>query len=337
MNLYAQTHYEKILESVIPKTIQNDTFIMIDEADKYFYHYSNYKNTEYLKKLKEDEEKVDFANFVLNIKHEFLQYLLKIIGKDCDTGSLVLIFCANNFDFLFEDIDMRHYESLFDRFNKFDFEMCQKNEIIAYVQYYHSKFDGLDIQEKREEIEKILKENLKEDVAITYRQLFYICLKYHYQSMEIAKAINIWTEEDQKKEKEKKFEKVKSAEFIPVLIKSKEFCLNYRQMTRAEYEQTNNFKLLKLVDDHYDYYKAIELIQKSLIYETIYILREDNNINIISELSKNYSFDLIEYIVKNNLCPYFINYTYDDNNKFVYYGVGQLNTGTFVMGEEYYK
>lgn len=202
MNLFNKP-YETIFELLLPKVVDCNILVMFDELDKYM---DEMIRTEYSKESKKtirksdepeivlspEDEQAKFKKFSIQFRQTFLVNLLKYMSIDCLSGSLVIMFCANNFDTLFEGIDMTHFKSLNDRLLKFKFEMCRKAEIIDYMSHYMEKCSDMDIYMEKDKYLSLLNQHLNNDVKITYRQLFYICIQNAYQAVTTARDINQW-------------------------------------------------------------------------------------------------------------------------------------------------
>lgn len=206
LNLFDKP-YETLFNALIPKDINHNTLVMFDEVDKYIDELIRREyDREFKKKsskpvkldevpeveLSEEDELKRYKKFSIQFRQTFLINLLKYMSVELISGSLIIMFCANNFNTLFDGIDMTHFKSLDDRLIKFKFELCPKVEIIEYMSFYMEKCSDMDIYVEKDEYLKLLNQYLNHNVHVTYRQLFYICLQHSYQPIETAKEINQW-------------------------------------------------------------------------------------------------------------------------------------------------
>ncbi|CAK7994804.1 Hypothetical protein POVR1_LOCUS328 [uncultured virus] len=191
--------------------IENNTIFMIDELDKYLdvrverdyeaYLQSETKRSK--KKSKDDKESnepndsshlKDFEEFRSAAKTAFLFDMLSILERDGLKKSVVVIFCSNNFHTIFEGVNLTHHKSLYDRFLKINFEMCDHSEIIHYLDYYNQKFKGTKYECKHSINE--LSQRLNQNVFVTHRTLHQISIECQYEALKIIDGLNGYVKED---------------------------------------------------------------------------------------------------------------------------------------------
>lgn len=119
------------------------------------------------------------------LKTDFLDSMYLLLeGQTLDTcAKYVLIFNTNNFETMFEGVDMAKYAALYSRFHQYTFNPINKEEIIYYLKYVQQKFqdyanDRTKPLHQREIAAKIISNahpdvynDIPDNVSITYRQL----------------------------------------------------------------------------------------------------------------------------------------------------------------------
>jgi hypothetical protein len=180
------TDANTIFESVFHKIpISASTVFLIDEMDKYLDYFirSSYDKIP----EKKDEEtkiipKISFEEHSKRVRIDFLYSLLSILERTGLTKSCVVIFCSNNFNTIFEGLDMTHFDSILDRFIRIKFEKCDKQEIIDYMTHYNNKFKDTDFYTDNL---PLLFNQIHDDISITYRHLHQIAKisSYNFQKM----------------------------------------------------------------------------------------------------------------------------------------------------------
>ena len=160
---------------------------MIDEIDKYidFYINDTYEK-EREKKIKDITSIPDIRlNITLEdimkskdeyekmIKSYMLFELLNLVDSRSNGTRRIFIFCANNFLSIFEKIDMRHFDSLFDRFINVEFNTINKEELYEILEYYNDRL------EQNEDI-KLAMDKIDDNFQITMRSLHHLFTKNGY-------------------------------------------------------------------------------------------------------------------------------------------------------------
>src|SRR5690606_24273036 len=80
---------------------------------------------------------------------------------------IVFIFCSNNFETIFDGVDMTHFASLKRRLVNVKFERCDKLELIEYIEYYNLKLKGSQWYYPSGKLSGIL-EKIRPDLSIPY-------------------------------------------------------------------------------------------------------------------------------------------------------------------------
>ncbi len=163
---------EKIIEdAILSITVGEDTptVIFVDEIDKHLAEGCSFTYADFLRTKKPDVEAPSFESWRLDVKKKTLLSIQAVIEKTGNMSCCVVVFCTNNFDTLFEGIDMTHFDSLKDRFNPITFERCDRTEIEGYLRYHNDLMRQFeDVYEPN--LESILL-SLPDDISITYRSL----------------------------------------------------------------------------------------------------------------------------------------------------------------------
>lgn len=183
MYLYDMTNFKTLDISKIFNQIKTDTrgnkgtsIIMIDEIDKYLSYYikDTYekKKDEQLEKMllfskNNSDIKVDnlmksFEDYDVITKQYFLYELLNLIDARENGSKKIFMFCSNNFMSIFCNVDMKHFNSLYDRLIKLKFNKCDKHELEKLCNYYD--------ENKREKDIKKLINRLNNNFEITIRK-----------------------------------------------------------------------------------------------------------------------------------------------------------------------
>lgn len=195
------------LETIINETFasnnmgQGNTVILIDELDKYIDQYikknaKSYKmedkvtgkppmeitTTEKIQ-LTEEEQKTQ----KLTIKEDFLYSLLRVAEYDQFTHPVVILFVANNFDTIYDGVEMTHFQSLKSRFSEVQFESCDKPEIIDYLKYLNNTF-FLNTKYYENDINNLITQ-IPDKIDIVYRDLKQISFRANFQIKEIIESL----------------------------------------------------------------------------------------------------------------------------------------------------
>lgn len=165
---------------------EHPNVLLIDELDKYLdynfsYNYSIDKDNYNKKKKDSGPDFMDEDEYKKGKKMTFLYELLSLIDTENHYKKCIIIFCANNFESIFENINMRHFHSLRKRFVNINFEKCDKPEIIGFIEYYNKILK----KNTRNAIQKI-----KGDVSIPMRDLTQLLFESEYDFDKFVVLIN---------------------------------------------------------------------------------------------------------------------------------------------------
>jgi hypothetical protein len=168
--------------------IKQSSLFMIDEVDKYLSYFIEDSYSKVKQNKKEEEEIPTFDDYSYKIRVDFLYMLLGILERIGNESSCIVMFCSNNFETIFGDLEMTHFHSLNSRFMRVKFERCDRDEIEDYLRYLNEKFRN-DEELYEEEIDNILL-NLNPNISITYRSLNEITVLNSYSIRKIVDALN---------------------------------------------------------------------------------------------------------------------------------------------------
>lgn len=181
--------FNDILQKVYHQIdIINNTLFMIDEIDKYI----DYRIKFQYNQLKNNKEPItqSYHEYYLLTKNTYLYDILSILERDGLLHSVVVIFCSNNFKSVFQGVDITHHKSLYDRFVKIKFDLCDHDEIIRYISFYNDKFINTEYFHDIKTISNLL----KPDIAITHRTLHHISIESKYNPIDMVNRINNFIE-----------------------------------------------------------------------------------------------------------------------------------------------
>jgi len=166
---------------------QGLNIILLDEVDKYLDYYI--KKSYEQEKDRKIKELISIPDMRLDIKVDdvmkskeeyekimkqyFLFELLNLIDARANGSRRIFIFCSNNFNSIFENVDMTHFKSLYDRLIKFQFNKLNKTELYEICEYYsHSLQINIDLNS--------LFEKINDTFEITIRAFHHKFISYGY-------------------------------------------------------------------------------------------------------------------------------------------------------------
>lgn len=128
---------------------------------------------------------------VQNVKRDFMLALLSVLERNDIRNSCIVVFCCNNFETIFDNIEMTHYNSLKSRFMHLDFHPCDSSEIRRFYKYYNEKYQAEERTARfyNPDIDRIMN-NLDPKVCVTYRKLSELSTFYCYRYEEIVEVLN---------------------------------------------------------------------------------------------------------------------------------------------------
>lgn len=155
--------------------INGATLMVFDEMDKYFEHYTTFGFETLRKNTKKGEDMLTKEEYVVLEKKKFLNLLLSVIERDDHSHPLVIAFCSNNFNTIYGDMDMTHYESLKTRFISVDFQPCDRQEVCDYLTFYNKRYEGSKYHVE-EPAFTLLLDRLPADLTISFRALNHLSI-----------------------------------------------------------------------------------------------------------------------------------------------------------------
>jgi len=183
-------------------TIDVPSYFHFDEFDKYVAERLERSYVEYIKKC--DKAKIPMIKdeYKMQERSAILYELLSMVERTKGIKSTcVITLCSNNFDTIFQGIDMKHFESLNDRFARVTFETCDRQEVVDYLSFYNNLLKPTegdeditfgDMYYPPEKFERAVSRMCKH-VDIPFRQLSQICMTSFYDINEIVLEINRYT------------------------------------------------------------------------------------------------------------------------------------------------
>ena len=131
-----------IISGILNKDSDKKTIIFIDELDKYIELYVRYmyKLEKRGKNVSDELVDSDIQNFRIDVKEDIIRIISGLpsaIHKY--KNGVAFIFCANNFQTIFDGLKQKHINSVKTRFTFIDFKECGKSEIIRYLKVFNAK------------------------------------------------------------------------------------------------------------------------------------------------------------------------------------------------------
>jgi hypothetical protein len=120
--------------------------------------------------------------------------MLSILESNASQNPVILLFCSNIFNTIFEGIEFTHFESLYKRFLRVSFDRCDYNELCGYLQYLNDKFQGTSWEYSRNDLAEVFSA-IRRDISIPYRELKYLTIQAGYDFSTFKDLINEWEEE----------------------------------------------------------------------------------------------------------------------------------------------
>ena len=177
--------FEKLYKSTISKA-KRLSIVIIDEIDKYLVGYIRALYDNHVASLKKEIKDMakaidnegskealelpDFNTFRTQMKEKFLYELLHLIEINYIERGIVFILCTNNYETIFEDVNMLHFRSLKDRITPLTFKPCDKDELIGYIRYHNNLMKGSRFHYSDDELDLLLP-TIKNDLQVPYRLL----------------------------------------------------------------------------------------------------------------------------------------------------------------------
>ena len=114
--------------------------------------------------------------------------MLSLLERDGLLHPVVVLFCSNNFTSIFDGIDVTHHRSLYSRFMKVTFKVCDHDEVVDYLQFYNDRLAGSPYHCDFDH--DALSKTLRDDVAVTHRRLHHLSIDAKYNSVDTVRRLN---------------------------------------------------------------------------------------------------------------------------------------------------
>lgn len=172
--------------------ITGSSLFVIDEMDKYLNHIIKSSHNALIDEAKKNEklqvdEVISFEEHRQQKQAEFINSILAVLERPGVNHPCIVIFCSNNFNTIFSDLDMTHFNSTLDRFAKFRFERMNKQDVVDYLEYHNTKFENTRFHCSDL---KTITDELNADTSITARQLHQITKLASYNFKQIITDLN---------------------------------------------------------------------------------------------------------------------------------------------------
>ena len=192
---YRNLDFGECIAKIYNITITGTCVVHVDEIDKHLdyriktkYHNLLYKQGPSPKSPTKDDSKEkekledvpapipSFEEFRESEKSNFLYQLTDLIESKHFPFGVVFILTCNNFESIFEGVDMKHFHSLKRRFLKVRFEKCDKEDFVGYCKFYNDSFkekcpEKYIPDEEFEEIIELINPSLKVPFWIIHQEM----------------------------------------------------------------------------------------------------------------------------------------------------------------------
>lgn len=206
MTLFLENNFEDVFKKCYHGlSISCPTLFVVDEMDKYLSYYiekSYQKKKESLlhpeeKEKKDNPKTLNISSlptkeeYTKSCKTDFLYALLRILERDGLSQPCVILFCCNNFNTIFEGVDVIHIDSLKSRFVPITFYRCNAIELVEYLSYFNNLLKGTEMCREKEQFDSLTK-LIKCDISLPYRSLTHLSILADYDLLKIVEAVNNW-------------------------------------------------------------------------------------------------------------------------------------------------
>lgn len=202
--------FKTVITSFISSKKSGSIIIYFDELDKYLDYNLDHMFKLYLEKIKKEqvskiqekqeqeqiiiiEEKInqeeEYKNFHLEYKQNFLYDLLELVETSTYDDGIVFIFCSNNFNTIFEGVNQMHFNSLKSRFAPINFERCNYDEVVGYINYFNNMMKDTCMYYDQEIIDRLV-DKLDQDILLTYRSIRHLHISAGYDIKKFIDMIN---------------------------------------------------------------------------------------------------------------------------------------------------
>lgn len=181
MTKYMSSSFKGVCDSI---TSSGSVVICFDEIDKWLEYTISHRYTDLAAKK---EIELEYDIYYRQEKEKFLYEVLELLQTTKFPLGAMIIFCSNNFDTIFEGIDMTHFHSFIDRLLNVKFELCDTDEFKRYITYVNEKLKGSDyeIPDLDEHLIRI-----RPDIQITFRRISDISTDSCYHIPTIIDKVN---------------------------------------------------------------------------------------------------------------------------------------------------
>jgi hypothetical protein len=179
-NLLEMTNksFSAIINGFLSKESDRKTVVFFDELDKYIELYTRYmyklekrgKNPSSGDHMDEIVDS-DIHVFRRDVKENIIRTISNLNASIHNyINGISFVFCANNFQTVFDGLKQKHVNSVKTRFTFIDFKPCHKSELMRYIRVFNSKLEGTRYHYDDRNLSLILR-RIKDDISITYRDI----------------------------------------------------------------------------------------------------------------------------------------------------------------------
>jgi len=188
--------FSTIVSSAFSGRRSEELVILFDELDKYIdYQVRKAYRSHCTEREEKEVQPISPEEFVVHFKQDFLYELLSLLETTYHTHGLVILFCSNNFDTIFDGVEITHFQSLKKRFLRITFERCNAEELKDYLRYLNDKFWNTKWYLEEDDLERELN-LIRSDLLIPYRQLCHLHITTCYNIRSFITALNEWKDEE---------------------------------------------------------------------------------------------------------------------------------------------
>lgn len=188
--------FSTIVSSAFSGRKSEELVILFDELDKYIdYQVRKAYRAHCTEREEKKAQPISSEEFVVHFKQDFLYELLSLLETTYHTHGLVILFCSNNFDTIFDGVEITHFQSLKKRFLRITFERCNAEELKDYLRYLNDKFCDTKWYLEEDDLERELN-LIRSDLLIPYRQLCHLHIMSCYNIRSFITALNEWKNEE---------------------------------------------------------------------------------------------------------------------------------------------
>lgn len=189
--------FSSIITALLNKESTKTTVVFFDELDKYIELYVRYmfklekrgKNSNGGSNMDEIVD-TDIQHFRVDVKENIIQTISNLnAGIHNYQNGIAFVFCANNFETVFDGLRQKHITSVKTRFTFVEFKECERSELIRYIRTFNDRLKGTKYWYDDNRLGQMLR-RLKDDVRITYRDISICHNKARYDIEKLVQCIN---------------------------------------------------------------------------------------------------------------------------------------------------